>query len=205
MIRVNKIAHATYETPDLDKQTEYYTDIYGTDAGVQGEGHRLSRLHGRSSFHRLAARRAGKLRAALPSKFRLTPTSTHSRNRLLRTGSKPSARKIPSRRSPTWSRSPIPKGTTMQVFKRDAFSHQKFTHKGIVPFKLGHVAFHVTDVKHVHQILLRRARLPRIRLDGGFLLVPALQFRSSHHQPDGDWFEPALPHRLRAARLGPYA
>ena len=42
-----------------------------------------------------------------------------------------------------------PKGTTMQVFKRDAFSHQKFTHKGIVPFKLGHVAFHVTDVKHV--------------------------------------------------------
>ena len=29
MIRVNKIAHATYETPDLDKQTEYYTDIMG--------------------------------------------------------------------------------------------------------------------------------------------------------------------------------
>ena len=29
MIRVNKIAHATYETPDLDKQTEYYTEILG--------------------------------------------------------------------------------------------------------------------------------------------------------------------------------
>ena len=32
MIRVSKIAHASYETPDLDKQTEYYTDILGLDA-----------------------------------------------------------------------------------------------------------------------------------------------------------------------------
>jgi len=29
MIRVHKIAHATYETPDLDQQAEYYTDIMG--------------------------------------------------------------------------------------------------------------------------------------------------------------------------------
>src|SRR5665213_966588 len=29
MIRVRKITHASYEMPDLDKQTEYYTDILG--------------------------------------------------------------------------------------------------------------------------------------------------------------------------------
>ena len=29
MIRVKKIAHATYETPDLDQQVEYYTDVLG--------------------------------------------------------------------------------------------------------------------------------------------------------------------------------
>src|ERR1700685_1197518 len=29
MIRVHKIAHATYETPDLAQQAEYYTDIIG--------------------------------------------------------------------------------------------------------------------------------------------------------------------------------
>ena len=40
-----------------------------------------------------------------------------------------------------------PKGTVMEVFKRADFSHQKFQAKGIVPHKLGHVAFHVTDVK----------------------------------------------------------
>jgi catechol 2,3-dioxygenase-like lactoylglutathione lyase family enzyme len=41
------------------------------------------------------------------------------------------------------------KGTVMEVFKRDAFSHQKFQQKGVVPFKLGHVAFHCVDVKKV--------------------------------------------------------
>src|ERR1044071_8221317 len=29
MIGVKKISHATYETPDLDQQIEYYTDILG--------------------------------------------------------------------------------------------------------------------------------------------------------------------------------
>src|ERR1700740_606253 len=29
MISVSKIAHASYETPDLDKQTEYYTEVLG--------------------------------------------------------------------------------------------------------------------------------------------------------------------------------
>ena len=29
MIGVKKISHVSYETPDLDKQAEYYTDILG--------------------------------------------------------------------------------------------------------------------------------------------------------------------------------
>ena len=29
MIRVKKIAHAVYEMPDVDKQTEYYTEVLG--------------------------------------------------------------------------------------------------------------------------------------------------------------------------------
>src|ERR1700730_3565786 len=29
MIRVRKIAHAAFETPDLDRQVAYYTDILG--------------------------------------------------------------------------------------------------------------------------------------------------------------------------------
>ena len=29
MIRVHKVARASYETPDVDQQTEYYTDSLG--------------------------------------------------------------------------------------------------------------------------------------------------------------------------------
>jgi len=42
-----------------------------------------------------------------------------------------------------------PKGTVMEVFKRPEGQKQPFQTKGIVPHKLGHVAFHVTDVKAV--------------------------------------------------------
>jgi catechol-2,3-dioxygenase len=42
-----------------------------------------------------------------------------------------------------------PKGTILEVFKRAEFSGQRYPNKGIVPHKLGHVAFHVTDAKHI--------------------------------------------------------
>jgi catechol-2,3-dioxygenase len=42
-----------------------------------------------------------------------------------------------------------PNGTVMEVFRRGELAGQRFPTKGIVPHKLGHVAFHVTDVKHV--------------------------------------------------------
>ena len=44
MIRVKKIAHATYEMPDLEKQIEYYTEILGLTRDRQGQGRGLSRL-----------------------------------------------------------------------------------------------------------------------------------------------------------------
>ena len=44
-----------------------------------------------------------------------------------------------------------PKGTVMEVFKRPEPQGQGFRSAGIVPHKLGHVAFHVTDVKAWHR------------------------------------------------------
>ena len=35
MIRVRKIAHASYEMPDIEKQTEYYTDILGLSVAAK--------------------------------------------------------------------------------------------------------------------------------------------------------------------------
>ena len=97
-----------------------------------------------------------------------------------------------------------PKGTVMEVFKRPEPQSQGFRSTGIVPHKLGHVAFHVTDVKARHTLLLRRSGLPRVGLDGRLLLVPALRCGSSHHQSGRDRQEQAFSHGVRAARLGAY-
>jgi catechol 2,3-dioxygenase-like lactoylglutathione lyase family enzyme len=42
-----------------------------------------------------------------------------------------------------------PKGTVMEVFKREEFSGQRYPNKGVVPHKLGHVAFFTKDAKQM--------------------------------------------------------
>jgi catechol-2,3-dioxygenase len=44
-----------------------------------------------------------------------------------------------------------PKGTVMEVFKQPEPLNRKFQRKGVLPQKLGHVAFHVVDAKLVTQ------------------------------------------------------
>ena len=52
MIGVKKISHAVYETPDLEQQTEYYTDVLGLTRIDEGTTARLSRQQDRSAFGR---------------------------------------------------------------------------------------------------------------------------------------------------------
>src|SRR5215469_12216664 len=122
MIRVSKIAHATYETPDLAQQTEYYTEIVGLTLAAQEKD--TVYLASTVDHHSIVLRKGAQARCTRIG-FQIPPSA---KDMLVFAD---------------------PKGTVMEVFKRDAFSHQKFQSKGIVQYKLGHVAFHVTDVKHV--------------------------------------------------------
>ena len=187
MIRVKKIAHADLRDARSRPAGRVLHRHPRPDPRGQGEGRGLPRLDARPPLGGAAQGRRGAMRAArLPGRHRTT-ISTHSRSRPRAHGIKTAAQaRIPSRPSPTWSRSRIPKGTVMEVFKRPTSRSQKFPTKGIVPHKLGHVAFFVKDVKRVTDFYLRRARLPRVRLDGRLLLVPALRRRPSHHQSDAD-------------------
>src|SRR5215831_11466875 len=135
MIRVNKIAHATYETPDLDQQAEYFTEIMGLTLVAKDKD--TVYLASTVDHHSIVLRRGGKANCVALA-FQVAAHQV-----------KTERKKDPEPSITDMVTFADPKGTTMQVFKRDAFSHQKFTRKGIVPFKLGHVAFHVTDVKHV--------------------------------------------------------
>src|SRR5262245_53427355 len=148
MIRVRKIAHATYETPDLDKQTEYYTDILGLNLVARDK--EAVYLANTVDHHSVILRKGSEAKCVRIGFQIGADDDLDAFDRQTQAlGVKTSRKRDPE---PTISDAVVfedPKGTVMEVFKLPDYMHQKFPRKGIVPHKLGHVAFHVTDVKNV--------------------------------------------------------
>jgi catechol 2,3-dioxygenase-like lactoylglutathione lyase family enzyme len=146
MIRVKKIAHATYETPDLDRQVEYYTEVLGLTLAEKGKD--AAYLASTLDRHSVVLRQGGQAKCVRIG-FQIGPdddlgafekqTQAH--------GIKTQRKKDPDPSITDMVTFEDPKGTAMEVFKRGEFSGQRFPNKGIVPHKLGHVAFFVSDVK----------------------------------------------------------
>src|SRR5208282_2447581 len=148
MIRVSKIAHASYETPDLDQQIEYYTDIIGLTLAAKEKD--KAYLASTIDHHSVVLQRGPKAEC-LRLGFQIATDADlgEFEKQVAALGVKTTRKKDPEPSIADMVTFADPKGTIMEVFKRDAFSHQKFQSKGIVPHKLGHVAFHCVDVKHV--------------------------------------------------------
>ena len=153
MIRVSKIAHVSYETPDLDRQTEYYTEILGLKVAAKEQD--TVYLASTVDHHAVVLRRGAqpqctRLGFQIPQDADLgefeRQVAGHGIKTERRTDPEPSIAEMVVFTDP--------KDTVMEVFKRGEFSHQTFQLKGIVPHKLGHVAFHVSDVKQVTQFYL---------------------------------------------------
>ena len=148
MIRVKKIAHASYELPDLEKQIEYYTEILGLSliAREKDAVYLASTVD-----HHSVVLRNGSQAQCVRLGFQIGPEDDLDafEKQVQGQGVKTERRRDPE---PSISDMVVfqdPKGTVMEVFKRGEFAGQRWPNRGIVPHKLGHVAFHVTDVKHV--------------------------------------------------------
>jgi catechol 2,3-dioxygenase-like lactoylglutathione lyase family enzyme len=147
MIRVKKIAHATYEVPDVDAQVEYYTEVLGLTVTEKSKD--CVYLASTVDHHCTVVRR-GATTQCVGIGFQIGPDDDldgferqvqgHGIKTLRKRDPDPSISDLLSFEDP--------KGTLIEVFKRQAFAAQRYSAKGIVPHKLGHVAFHVTDVKH---------------------------------------------------------
>lgn len=148
MIGVRKIAHAAYETPDLEQQTEYYTNILGMTLTAKDKD--AVYLANTIDHHAVVLRRGAAAQCTRIG-FELGPNDDLDafEKQTAAQGVKTSRKKDPE---PTISDMVVfedPKGTVMEVFKRPEPQPIKFTRNGVVPHKLGHVAFHVTEVKKV--------------------------------------------------------
>jgi catechol 2,3-dioxygenase-like lactoylglutathione lyase family enzyme len=146
MIRVKKIAHATYETPDLDRQVAYYTDILGLTlvAKEKDQAFLASTIdHHSVVLHKSDAARCTRLGFQIGTDDDLKDFDKQTTEH----GIKTQRVNDPGPSIAEMITFEDPKGTVMEVFKRGEFAQQKFPSKGIVPHKLGHVAFFVKDVK----------------------------------------------------------
>jgi catechol 2,3-dioxygenase-like lactoylglutathione lyase family enzyme len=146
MIRVKKISHAVYETPDLARQTEYYTDVLGLARIDTGQG--AVYLGSKIDPHSVVLKPGPQARCTTIG-FQLAADDD-----LNAFGKQVADNGI----RVDFATDPEPgisksigfndfKGTRITVFKQAKPSNHAFTGKGIQPHKLGHIAFHVTDVK----------------------------------------------------------
>jgi catechol 2,3-dioxygenase-like lactoylglutathione lyase family enzyme len=149
MIGVKKIAYAAYEMPDVEKQTEYYTEIMGLT--VTGKEKDAVYLASTIDHHSVVLRKGGDRARCVRLGFQLAPDDDLNDfdRQVQGHGIKTERKKDPE---PSISEAVTfadPKGTVMEVFKRDAFAGQRYPTKGVVPHKLGHVAFFVKDAKQL--------------------------------------------------------
>jgi catechol-2,3-dioxygenase len=148
MIRVKKIAHATYELPDLEQQAQYYTDIIGLTLTEKSKD--TVYLASTLDHHSVALKRGPQTQCiAIGFQLGMDDDLGEFERQVRAHGIKTRRKKDPDPTISDLVTFEDPKGTVMEVFKREAFSGQRFPTTGIVPHKLGHVAFHVTDVKQV--------------------------------------------------------
>ena len=146
MIRVRKIAHASYEVPDVGQQTDYYTNILGMKLMANEKD---TTFLANSIDHHSVVLHKGPQAECVGIGFQIGEGEDLGafEKQVQGHGIKTQRKKDPEPSISELVTFEDPKGTVIEVFKRAHFSHQKFQTEGIVPHKLGHVAFHVTDVQ----------------------------------------------------------
>jgi catechol 2,3-dioxygenase-like lactoylglutathione lyase family enzyme len=152
IIRVKKISHATYETPDLEGQLAYYTDVLGLSLTAKEKD--AAYLASTIDHHSVVLRQGGSSGnkgqcARLGFQVGLDDDLGEFEKQIKAQGIKTERKSNPEPFIAEMVSFEDPKGTVMEVFKRADVPPQKFATKGVVPHKLGHVAFFVKDVKKV--------------------------------------------------------
>ena len=147
MIAVRRLGHATLTTPDIGAQIGYYTEVVGlalierdsSARSCEQTGPRGGRARARPGQRALAAR--------VPGRARQRPRG--GRARAGKHGIKSECR---SGISPGVADALVfkdPKDTWIEIFADYVFSPEDPAQAGIMPLKLGHVAYRVNDVQHV--------------------------------------------------------
>src|SRR5215467_4740766 len=146
MIRVRRIAHASLETPDIERQVAYYTQILGLTLVARDD--EAAYLASTLDHHSVVLRHGSEPRCTRIA-FQLAPDADLDgfERQVAEQGIRTTRKSDPEPSIPALISFTDPKGTVMEVFREREFAGQRYQSKGIVPHRLGHVAFHVEDVQ----------------------------------------------------------
>jgi catechol-2,3-dioxygenase len=145
MLQVKRIGHATLTTPDLERQLDYYTRVLGLST-VAREKNRA--ILATKPGQEVIVLEHGDRPAGVRLAFQVAPGSDLGElsARLSKAGVKSDKR---SDITPGIAQAIVfadPKGTRVEIFSDYAFAKDDGTDTGVMPRKLGHVAFHTPDV-----------------------------------------------------------
>ena len=204
MIKPRRIGHATFETPDLEKMIDYYTEVLGLVL-VEREKERAF-LVTKVGLLAIAINKAERERCAGLS-FEVAPDSDfgamaqelrkHGIASELRNDATPGVGPLLSFQDN--------KGTTISLFKEWNYLGKHLPHHGIGPLKLGHVAWNVEDPNKMSEFYAGVLGFQGFGLGRRLFRLHALQprpphgkLRSRHQRQDGS-------HRFRGEGLLPFA
>jgi catechol 2,3-dioxygenase-like lactoylglutathione lyase family enzyme len=150
MIQVRRLGYASFETPDIERQIDYYANVIGL-IPVARERDRgfLAARTGQIAleFVRAAAPRCTRLC------FEVAPGEDFAdiTKRLTADSIKTELRHDPAPGTPQSLAFEDPKGTTIELFSEWRSQGRDRPAVGIAPFKLGHVAFMTSDLKSISE------------------------------------------------------
>ncbi|CAN0323932.1 unnamed protein product [Phaeothamnion confervicola] len=148
MIKVRRIGHASFVTPDVSRQVAYYTDVLGLT--LVDRTSQAAYLAGTNDHHSVVIRH-GEAPQCTHLSFQVSPLADlgEFERQVKAHGIKVERTRDAEPSIPDMVVFDNPAGTKIQVYTERSASAQKFQDKGVVPTKLGHVAFNVIDVKKV--------------------------------------------------------
>lgn len=147
MIRVRRIAHASFETPDLQKQVEYYETVMGLSVTYQDK--KVAYLASVLDHHSVAIHASDVARCSALA-FQVAPGDLDDFAKQVEAAGVKVTKSSDAQPNIAQQISFEDfKGTQIEVFETSEPSDQTYKHKGIVPLKLGHVAFNTSDIVKV--------------------------------------------------------
>ena len=178
MINVRRLGHATLTTPDLDRAIEYYNEVLGLNVVARDRNSAV--LATKVGLEAIALER-GEAAELKRLSFQVAPgtdlkdcikaLSAHGITAEMRSEISPGVKQAISFKDN--------KGTDIDVYAEYDFAPDKEKPIGIMPLKLGHVAYRYLDIKPVMKFYMEVLGFRLSDIRGDFFCF--LRCNSDHH------------------------